>query len=576
MLVFLMDDSKLSNGLLKLIPAIKAKQSDEGEGPGFNVVIGSLGNKGSPCFWSTKDWRGSDKPCVLFYADGQICDVLECQLSSQPVSDLNICLNRFLLCQNKPMKVQLAIKSVEAAEDGKEYKPLDHVEHQQRDGGRQLCLRADKDAETHITLGNLGMSKHDADSTRSRVDQNECQEPKLKQAVEVTKSKVANPSPRKKCRQGQHGGGLSFEQDKETESDASKFKSLSEITTDRFADERLAAVAAAEDSISKTREGNVFQSVSSSQGLEVQRFLSGDRTFQSRSDCKQHIVAQIDTVQQSNTKQETLQQNNELLTPQQPDVLCACCNSKMKAATKFSKTDNSRLERCNDCEQRLFLRANEVEETGRARQASAEETKSGFKKHTQLEKESKKKPQPDNCESVEALIQQRAELRRRKDFGAAYIIQNKLFEMGADGYTWSQMGYPSAEQDKSLDPATWSHMGMRDKPDSALPKNKCIDGAQQQRSRGLHAPSNRSRSRRRVSGSRRRSPSVCRRSRSRGRSRTWNERNQRESRTKAHNRSRSPNPRRADSIRDHVISPQVNSNGSNWPYSPTGAADTQA
>ena len=34
------------------------------------------------------------------------------------------------------------------------------------------------------------------------------------------------------------------------------------------------------------------------------------------------------------------------------------------------------------------------------------ETKSGFEKHTQLEKESKKKPQPNNCESMEALIQQ--------------------------------------------------------------------------------------------------------------------------------------------------------------------------
>ena len=53
------------------------------------------------------------------------------------------------------------------------------------------------------------------------------------------------PSPRRKRRRAQHGGGLSFEQDEEPESDASKFKSLSEITTDRFADERISTVAAA-------------------------------------------------------------------------------------------------------------------------------------------------------------------------------------------------------------------------------------------------------------------------------------------------------------------------------------------
>ena len=53
------------------------------------------------------------------------------------------------------------------------------------------------------------------------------------------------PSPRKKRRRAPHGGGLSFEQEEEPESDSSKFKSLSEITNDRFADERLSTVAAA-------------------------------------------------------------------------------------------------------------------------------------------------------------------------------------------------------------------------------------------------------------------------------------------------------------------------------------------
>ena len=194
LVVFLMDEGKLSKGLVRLIPAIKSRQSDAGAGLGFNVAIGSLGNEGSPRFWSTRDWRGSDKPCVLFCADHQICDVLEFHTSSQPVADLNGCLNRFLVHQNKPARVQLAIKPVEAAEDGNECKPPDHVEDQQ----------------------------WDAESTRSGA---KSKESNLKQALEVAELKAATED----------------------------FKAQS-------LDIKIGA-------------GDVFSCVSSSQGLQIERFL---------------------------------------------------------------------------------------------------------------------------------------------------------------------------------------------------------------------------------------------------------------------------------------------------------------